>query len=153
MTLFWSWTMAFIKAKPSRDTAAALKQSQETSSEFEERFSAMASSAYTLLGVALGGRLGLFNKMAAMEEPWTPQELAEAGDWKERWVWGLAKGLKKPTHLFVTFGVVKWWICIFDQLFSIFFTEVCFPLGVVDTKLSQSMTAQFNDAYMRQMGN
>ena len=91
-TLFWPWTMAFLKAKPSRDTAAALKQSQETSSEFEERFSALASSAYTLLGVALGGRLGLFHKMAAMEEPWTPRELAEAGDWKERWVWGLAKG-------------------------------------------------------------
>ena len=59
---------------------------EETSSEFEERFSAMASSAYTVLGVALGSRLGLFREMALMEEPWTPLELAEAGNWKERWV-------------------------------------------------------------------
>ena len=59
---------------------------EETSSEFEERFSTMASSAYTVLGVALGSRLGLFHKMALMEEPWTPRELAEAGNWKERWV-------------------------------------------------------------------
>ena len=59
--------------------------SVETSAEFEERFSTMASSAYTALGVALGSRLGLFHKMALMEEPWTPLELAEAGNWKDRW--------------------------------------------------------------------
>ena len=61
------------------------KSRAETSADFEERFSTMSSSAYKLMGVALGSRLGLFSKMALMEEPWTPQELAEAGNWKERY--------------------------------------------------------------------
>ena len=70
----------------------------ETSAEFEERFSAMTSSAYTVLGVALGSRLGLFHKMALMEEPWTPRELAEAGNWKERWAYSIAMGKCNRNH-------------------------------------------------------
>ena len=82
------------------------KQGAETSAEFEERFSTMASSVYTILGVTLGGRLGLFNKMAAMEEPWTPRELAEAGDWKERWVG--AEPYCKLTWINVNTSLIKW---------------------------------------------
>ena len=65
------------------------KSREETSAEFEERFSAMSSSAYTLMGVALGTRLGLFHKMTLMEKPWTLRELAEAGNYANP-VYGVA---------------------------------------------------------------
>ena len=78
--------MAYAKRALSEKETAGEKH-EETAEEFEARFSSMSSSAYTILGVALGDRLGLFKQMASMEKPWTPKELADAGNWKERLAW------------------------------------------------------------------
>ena len=77
--------MAYTK-RPLSEKETVAKKHDETAEEFEARFSSMASSAYTILGVALGDRLGLFRQMASMKKPWTPKELADAGNWKERLV-------------------------------------------------------------------
>ena len=58
--------------------------SSESTDDFESRFDQMATGAYNLVSVALGSRLGLFHLMSSMEKPFTPTELADAGNFKER---------------------------------------------------------------------
>ena len=58
--------------------------SSESAADFDARFDQMATGSYNMLAVSLGSRLGLFRLMSSMEKPFTPKELAEAGNFKER---------------------------------------------------------------------
>ena len=58
--------------------------SSESTADFEARIAQMATGAYSVMSMALGSRLRLFHLMSRMEEPFTPKELADAGNFKER---------------------------------------------------------------------
>ena len=60
------------------------QRSSESAADFEARFAQMATGAYSMLAVALGSRLGLFHLMSTIEKPFTEKELADAGNFKER---------------------------------------------------------------------
>ncbi|PIK57178.1 hypothetical protein BSL78_05930 [Apostichopus japonicus] len=58
----------------------------ETSEEFAARVGAILANGFASLGIALGHEVGLFNILSDMKEPKSSQEIADAGNFKERYV-------------------------------------------------------------------
>ena len=58
--------------------------SPENKEAFEQRIRNTVSSGFLLPCIALGSKLGLFDKMAEFTEPKTSQEIADAMNYKER---------------------------------------------------------------------
>jgi ubiquinone/menaquinone biosynthesis C-methylase UbiE len=58
----------------------------ESSAEFEGRIQKIINDGFTVPCIAIGSKMGLFDKMAALGKPVTSEELAEAMGYKERYV-------------------------------------------------------------------
>ncbi|CAH1781885.1 unnamed protein product [Owenia fusiformis] len=58
----------------------------ESQAEFKQYFDNTVLSGYKALGIALGHRLGLFDVLAKFDTPKTSQEIADAANYKERYV-------------------------------------------------------------------
>ena len=59
---------------------------KETEEEFSGHIKDVAYSGVMCLAIAMGMKTGLFELMVAMETPKTSQEIADAGNLKERHV-------------------------------------------------------------------
>lgn len=64
----------------------ASEQLTETSEEFQARVGSIIGKSFTSFGLYLGHEIGLFDILADMkEEAKTSQEIADAGNFKERY--------------------------------------------------------------------
>ena len=63
----------------------------ESTESFEQRIRQTVSNGFIVPCIAIGSKLGLFEKMAELTEPVTSQQLADAMNHKERWVVKYAK--------------------------------------------------------------
>ncbi|XP_071846087.1 S-adenosylmethionine-dependent methyltransferase Rv2258c-like [Apostichopus japonicus] len=64
----------------------ASQESTETSDDFAARVGKIMVHGFTSFGICLGHQVGLFDVLADMKEPKTSQEIADAGNFKERYV-------------------------------------------------------------------
>ncbi|PIK39064.1 hypothetical protein BSL78_24091 [Apostichopus japonicus] len=64
----------------------ASQESTETSEDFAARVGKIMVHGFTSFGISLGHEVGLFDVLADMKEPKTSQEIADAGNFKERYV-------------------------------------------------------------------
>ncbi|KAJ8029387.1 Sterol 24-C-methyltransferase [Holothuria leucospilota] len=58
----------------------------ESTEDFADRMNSMLIQGFTCMSVSIGYELGLFDLLAEMKEPKTSQEIADAGNMKERYV-------------------------------------------------------------------
>ncbi len=61
------------------------QEDMDTIEKFSEKMNDLIMSGFTALSVAVGSKIGLFELMAQMDEPKTSQQIADAGDFKERY--------------------------------------------------------------------
>ncbi len=57
----------------------------EDTAAFNTKVTQMTASSITVLSMAIGSKLGLFELMARLDKPKTAQEIADAGGFRERY--------------------------------------------------------------------
>ena len=76
----------------------SLDDQDEEAKELASLIEAKSCGAYVCLAIALGMDTGLFDVMIALAQPKTCQEIADAGNLKERYMYTLILNLKKQKN-------------------------------------------------------